>query len=69
VDKTFEIFNCSLQEVLIEILDDSVFEEELEQFVAIGSLEGDTFDGRVSLKRSFVVVSIVAGLLIAASTM
>lgn len=59
MNRTLEITNSSIQELLIEIRDDSIYEGTInEQFMALASLEGDTFGGRVRLEPSFVVISI-----------
>ena len=45
--------------MLIGILDDSEFEGPVnEQFMVIAYMEGDTFDGRVQVNPSFVVIPI-----------
>ena len=58
VNGTFQMNDSSIQEVFIEVVDDSMFEETTKRFMAIGSLEGATFDGRVRLQPNFVMISI-----------
>lgn len=58
MNEPFQVNDSSIQEVLIEVVDDSMLEETIERFMAIGSLEGAAFDGRVRLEPNFVMISI-----------
>ena len=54
-----QINDSATVEVLIEVLDDSEFEGPInEQFMVIAYMEGDTFNGRVRVNPSLVVVPI-----------
>ena len=59
MNRTHQINDSATVEVLIAILDDSEFEGPVnEQFMVIANMEGDTFDGRVRVNPSFVVIPI-----------
>ena len=59
MNETHQINDSASEEVMIEVLDDSEFEGPVnEQFMVIAYMEGDTFDGRVQVNPSFVVIPI-----------
>lgn len=58
MNRTFQITD-SATEVLIGIQDDPEFEGDVnEQFMVIASVEGDSFNGRVRVDPSVVVIPI-----------
>ena len=59
VNRTLEISNTSVQEVSVRIIDDLDYEgTSNEQFMVVASLEGATFEGRVKVFPSSVIISI-----------
>ena len=59
MNETHQFNDSASEEVLIGILDDSEFEGPVnEQFMVIAYMEGDTFNGRVQVNPSFVVIPI-----------